>query len=54
VQVTAGIADKEEAQRVLAEAAHKQVAAYYAELDKAIKDTAFRAANKQFAQPWKA
>lgn len=39
-------------QKKLAVAAHAAVTESYIELEKAIRDPAFRAANKQFSQPW--
>ncbi len=39
-------------QKKLAVAAHAAVCESYIEMEKAILDPAFRAANKQFSQPW--
>lgn len=52
IAIIDGIADKEAQQQALAVAAHAAATEEYKVLEKAIKDPAFRAANKQFSQPW--
>lgn len=50
--IIAGLDDKEAQQKKLAEVAHGLVTEEYKVLEKAIMDPAYRAANKQFSQPW--
>jgi glycerol-3-phosphate O-acyltransferase len=47
-------ADKEAAQRLLADAALAETRAQYAALDRAVTDPAWRATQPQFSQPWAA